>query len=206
MLNIVPTMPADLMFEHLRLNEHCLQTAWSDFLRADEIINGWSRCLRASGIYGKVIDACGDADSAMPQRTFSMRHCINGVLDWPYRQRRIEFDEYELFLVEHCAGKLTVAEIIDRAFDYWKGAASRDELRRDLIPYLQSLADELLLVFRQYYWDSVSVAGEPRDDDHQHRNKDLSQCTMEPCDPVGTWSRRPSESGARLTRSLTLLE
>jgi hypothetical protein len=206
MFNIVPTMPADLMLEHLRLNDHCLQTQWSDLLRADEIIRGWSRHLRASGVYQTRIDACGDADGAMPQRTFSMRRCKNGALDWPYRRRQIEFDEYELFLVEHCAGKLTVTEIIDRAFDYWKGTVNRDELRRDLIPYLQSLADELLLVFRQFHWGPVSVGDEPRDGDQQRRNKDLAGRTTELCDPVGAWSRRPSESGASLTKGLTLLE
>jgi hypothetical protein len=205
MLDIIAKMPADLMLEHLRLNDHCLQTQWSDLLRADEIIKGWSRHLRASSVYQTLIDRCGNADCAIPQRTFSMRRCKNGILDWAHRRRRIEFNEYELYLVEHCAGKLTVGEIIDRAFDYWKGEVSRDELRRDVIPYLQSLADELLLVFRHLQWDPISVADEPQDGDHQHRNNDVAGLTH-PCDPVGACSRRPSESGASLPKGLTLLE
>lgn len=148
MLGVLPTLSDDLILQHLRMFKHNLATTWSDILSADPIILNCAGFLRRTN-YQRVFDLERDnPKSVLPLRTFSVTAVRNGALVWENRKKQIDFGPYELFLANHCAGKLTIEDIVDRAYRYWSGTVPREELQAGIVNYMNALARELLLVFR----------------------------------------------------------
>ncbi len=148
MLSILPDLDPEVILEHLRLNDHGLQTQWSDYIRNDEILLGCGRFMQAG--YIRKIPAGVDASQIIPSRTFSVRRCADGPLEWKLRRTVVELEPYERFILELASGKLTLSDIADRAFVYWKGEVSKDELARDIKSFYKGLAARMLVVFRVF--------------------------------------------------------
>lgn len=148
----IPDLEIELLLEHLAMNKHGLRTRWSDLLRSDPIL-GCAGKLLMSHSYDRRSQADEGLleDTLVPLRTFSLRDWRNGSYFWHLRRKHLTMNAYEFRLLELCGGKLTVAEIIDRAVQYWNGNVDRQQIARDVKAFLTQLSHEALLVFRQTY-------------------------------------------------------
>ena len=157
MLRIAPTLSDDLILQHLDMFKHNLATDWAELLSDDPIIQNCAKFLQNGSYKRKFEPGEEDPRSIIPVRTFSLTSVQTGALVWRDRRRTVDFSDYELFLVNQCAGKLTLDDIVNRAHRYWDGAVPRDEIQSGVIDYVNALAKELLLVFR-----SVPISYSPR--------------------------------------------
>lgn len=149
MINSIPKIEMSLLLRHLEMNLHGLQTKWSDLIRTDPIIGSASRLLK-SGSYFRALkgDDIGDISQTVPLRTFSLRDWQNDSYFWKSRRRRIALDEYEFWLLEQCAGKLSISDILDKSISHWKFDVEANVLANDIENFFVSLSQEGLLVFR----------------------------------------------------------
>jgi radical SAM superfamily enzyme YgiQ (UPF0313 family) len=150
MIAQVAELDIELLLEHLTMNKHGLRTRWSDLLRGDPILGSAGKLLMSKTYHRRSKDDAEPLDDAMvPLRTFSLRNWRNESYMWLIRRRCLSFNPYEFRLLELCGGKLTIAQIVDKAAQYWEGEVARREISSDVKKFLHQLSHEGLLVFRQ---------------------------------------------------------
>jgi hypothetical protein len=125
-----------------------LLTDWAQVLSQDPILAAFGRFMSTRHYLSYMDPEDAASAEAIPMRTFNTGSVRQDVLHWEVRSCTVEFSAFEKVLVEMCAGKLTVRELVDRA--------NRSPLRPgggctvpEVIEYLNSLAGEMLLVYRR---------------------------------------------------------
>ena len=132
------------------MNKEHLVTAWSKLFISDPILLSNARFSTLEQYSHEYINKIHNLDEIIPLRTFSMRHVFNGKLIWKSRNKEYKFNNFELFLLEHCSGKSTLSDIIARANSYWGNKIPNDQISSDVISYLNKLIDEMLMVYRYF--------------------------------------------------------
>jgi anaerobic magnesium-protoporphyrin IX monomethyl ester cyclase len=155
MVELIPELSSELILRHLKMNQHKLVTQWSDVFRTDPILQSCAS-FTAQPHYRRFTSGDdlrkSDPGNIIPIRTFSFRS-INaaGQLSWALRNKGIEFGPYEQFLIGLCAGKLTLAEILSKAHDYWGARSTPPTFENDVLNFFALLSSEMLLVFREIF-------------------------------------------------------
>jgi radical SAM superfamily enzyme YgiQ (UPF0313 family) len=148
MSEITPHLEPSLVLQHLRMKKSNLLTDWAQVLSQDPILAAFGRFMSTRHYLSYMDPEDAASAEAIPMRTFNTGSVRQDVLHWEVPSCTVEFSAFEKVLVEMCAGKLTVKELVDRA--------NRSPLRPgggctvpEVIEYLNSLAGEMLLVYRR---------------------------------------------------------
>ncbi len=150
MKSVIPNLSKEVIARQLNLIEKGVVTNWSALLQEDIILRCWKTFISNNDhIYN--IDNLSDEEclNLTPVRVFSIRCLEDGELKWETMNKVFEFEGFERFIIDHCAGKLTISELSVVAQSYWENKVDIKTVSHDIINFLKSLSDEFLVVFRK---------------------------------------------------------
>jgi len=149
MISLIPKIPKGKLRRQLMYSKYSLSTSWNELLMTDFVFASWSNMVNRG--YRECISIDDDLRLILPFRTFSIENLENNVFIWEYRNIVIEFSPFEIFLIEHASGKITMSEIVDRAYNFYhQRKVSRERLRSDIVSFYNQLASEFLLLYREF--------------------------------------------------------